>query len=281
MKAAPMPTQAEKAAKFQTLHKGPGTFVIPNPWDAGTAKILESLGFEALATTSAGLAYTMGRVDGQVTREEALANAAAICAATSLPVSADLENLYAHAPEIAAALIPAAAATGLVGCSIEDATGDAANPIYPFDVAVARVTAAVAAARALPFPFTLTARAENFLHGRKDMADTLARLKAFDAAGADVLYAPGLSELDQIKQVVAITKKPINALVPPSAPHLTVADLTALGVRRISVGAGLSRAALGGFLAAAEEIKNKGTFTYGRAQFPPDRLHAILKTNPS
>jgi 2-methylisocitrate lyase-like PEP mutase family enzyme len=280
-KARQMPTQAEKAATFRELHAGPGTFVIPNPWDAGTAKILESLGFAALATTSAGLAYTLGRVDGQVSRDEALANAAAICAATSLPVSADFENLYAHAPEIAAAMIPAAAATGLVGCSIEDATGDAANPIYPFDVAVERVKAAVAAARALPFPFTLTARAENFVHGRRDMADTLARLKAYDDAGADVIFAPGLGELDQFKAVVQAVKKPVNGLVPPLFPDLTVAGLASVGVRRISVGAGLSRAALGGFLAAAEEIKNHGTFTYGRAQFPPARLHPILQKDPA
>jgi 2-methylisocitrate lyase-like PEP mutase family enzyme len=280
-KDLPMRTQLEKALSFHKLHQGPATFVIPNPWDAGTAKILESLGFEALATTSAGLAYTLGRVDGQVTRDEALANAAAICAATRLPVSADFENLYAHAPDIAAAMIPAAAATGLVGCSIEDATGDAANPIYPFDVAVARVKAAVAAARALPFPFILTARAENFLHGRKDMADTIARLQAYDAAGADCLYAPGLGQLDQFKAVVQATTKPINGLVPPLFPDLTVAGLASVGVRRISVGAGLARAALGGFLAAAEEIKNHGTFTYGRSQFPPDRLHPILKKDPA
>ena len=171
-----MSSQIAKAERFRALHAGPATFVIPNPWDAGSAKILASLGFLALATTSAGFAYTLGRTDGHVSRDEALANAAAICAATDLPVSADLENLYAHAPDVAAATIPSAAATGLVGCSIEDATGDPAHPIYPFDVAVARVTAAVAAARALPFPFTLTARAENFLHGRRDMADTLARL---------------------------------------------------------------------------------------------------------
>ncbi len=276
-----MPTQAQKAATFRKLHEGPATFVIPNPWDAGTAKILESLGFEALATTSAGLAYTLGRLDGQVTREEALANAAAICAATSLPVSADLENLYAHAPDIAAATIPSAAAAGLVGCSIEDATGDVASPIYPIEVAVARIVAAVAAARALPFHFTLTARAENFLHGRRDMADTLARLKAFAAAGADVLYAPGLGELEQFAAVVQATAKPVNGLVPPSFPDLTVAGLASVGVRRISVGAGLSRAALGGFLAAAEEIKSHGTFTYGRTQFPPARLHPILAKDPS
>ena len=272
-----MPTQAEKAATFRKLHEGPGPFVIPNPWDAGTAKILASLGFNALATTSAGLAFALGRVDGKATREEALANATAICAATSLPVSADLENLYAHAPDIAAALIPAAAATGLVGCSIEDATGDPANPIYPMDVAVARVTAAVAAARALPFPFTLTARAENFLHGRRDLADTLARLKAFDAAGADVIYAPGLPDIASIEAVVKSTIKPVNVLVSSGNAQLTVAELGRIGVRRISVGGAMARAALGGLFAAAEEIKAHGTFTYGRTAMPHASIEAILK----
>lgn len=271
-----MTSQTAKAERFRALHAGPATFLIPNPWDAGTAKILASLGFEALATTSAGLAYALGRNDGQVSREEALANAAAICAATDLPVSADLENLYAHAPDAAAATIPLAAATGLVGCSIEDSTGDPAAPIYPLDVAVARVKAAVAAARALPFPFTLTARSENFLHGRPDLADTIARLQAFAAAGADVVYAPGPSDLGQIEAIVKCTSKPVNVVVGPSMPHLTVADLTRVGVRRISIGAGLARAALGGFLAAAEEIKTQGTFTYGKAAFPPARLHSIL-----
>ena len=211
-----------------------------------------------------------------MSRDEALANAAAISAATDLPVSADLENLYAHAPDAAAATIPLAAAAGLCGCSIEDATGDTANPIYPLDVAVARVKAAVAAARALPFPFMLTARAENFLHGRKDMADTIARLQAYDAAGADVLYAPGFNEVAQFDSVVRAVTKPVNALVMPSVTTLTVADLAKVGVRRISVGAGLARAALGGFLTAAEEIKTQGTFTYGKATFPPARLHSIL-----
>jgi 2-methylisocitrate lyase-like PEP mutase family enzyme len=272
-----MPTQAEKAATFRKLHAGPGPFVIPNPWDAGSAKILASLGFQALATTSAGLAFALGRVDGKATREEALANAMAICAATSLPVSADLENLYAHAPDIAAAMIPAAAATGLVGCSIEDATGDPANPIYPMDVAVARVTAAVAAARALPFPFTLTARAENFLHGRRDLADTLARLKAFDAAGADVIYAPGLPDMASIEAVVKSTSKPVNVLVSSGNAQLTVADLGRIGVRRISVGGAMARAALGGLFAAAEEIRTHGTFTYGRTAMPHASIEAILK----
>jgi 2-methylisocitrate lyase-like PEP mutase family enzyme len=271
-----MPNQAEKANRFRALHAADTPFVIPNPWDAGSAKILASLGFEALATTSAGLAFALGRVDGKATREEALANATAICAATHLPVSADLENLYAHAPDIAAALIPSAAATGLVGCSIEDATGDPETPIYPLDVAVARVKAAVAAARSLPIPFTLTARAENFLHGRNDMADTLARLQAFDAAGADVLYAPGLGDLEQVAMVVQATRKPVNVLVSSGNAHFTVADLGRIGVRRISVGGALARAALGGLLAGAEEIRAHGTFTYGRTAMSGAKINAIL-----
>ena len=275
-----MTTQIEKAERFRGLHAS-GTFVIPNPWDAGTAKILTSLGFDALATTSSGAAYALGRVDGTMSRDEALANAAAIAAATHLPVSADLENLYAHAPDIAAATIPSAAAAGLVGCSIEDSTGDPANPIYPFDVAVARVEAAVAAARALPFPFTLTARSENFLHGRPDLDDTLKRLKAYAAAGADVIYAPGLGDIAQIKAVVSATTKPVNVLVSSGNAHLTVADLAAVGVRRISIGGALSRAALGAFTTAAEEIKNKGTFTYGRTAVPGARLDAIFKKDKS
>ena len=204
-----------------------------------------------------------GQVDGTVTREQALANAAEIVAATDLPVSADLENLYADAPDAAAATLALAAATGLVGCSIEDATGDKADPIYPFDLAVARVAAAAAAARAMSVPFTLTARAENFLHGRADFADTLRRLQAYAAAGADVLYAPGLTGMDQIAAVVAIGK-PVNVLVSNGNAHLTVADLSAAGVARISVGGALARAALGGLITAAEEIREQGTFTYGR-----------------
>ena len=274
-------SQADKAERFRALHAAPQTFLIPNPWDAGSARILESLGFKALATTSAGFAYTLGRNDGHISRAESLANAAAICAATDLPVSADLENLFADTPEAAALTIPMAAAAGLVGCSIEDATGNPADPIYPFELAVARVAAAVVAARALPFPFTLTARAENFLHGRPDLADSIARLKAFADVGADVVYAPGPSDLADIATIVNSVSKPVNVLVAPGMTHLTVADLNRLGVRRISVGAGLARAALGGLLAAAEEIQAHGTFTYGKATFPPARLHPIFAKDRS
>ncbi len=274
-------SQLEKGERFRALHAGADTFVIPNPWDAGSAKVLAHLGFKALATTSAGFAYTLGRNDGHISRAESLANAAAICAATPLPVSADLENLFADAPDAAAQTIPMAAAAGLVGCSIEDATGNPSDPIYPLELAVARVKAAVAAARALPFPFTLTARAENFLHSRPDLADTLVRLKAYADAGCDVVYAPGPSDLGQIEQIVKATSKPVNVLVAPGMTHLTVADLSRLGVRRISVGAGLARAALGGLLAAAEEIQTQGTFTYGKTTFPPARLHSIFARDKS
>jgi 2-methylisocitrate lyase-like PEP mutase family enzyme len=261
-----MRTQLQKAEAFRALHARPGTFIIPNPWDAGSAKILTSLGFEALATTSAGAAFTLGVDDGTgaLTRDLALANARAIVDATDLPVNGDLENLYAHEPDVAAGTIALAAAAGLVGCSIEDATGDDANPIYPFDVAVARVKAAVAATRRLALPFLLTARAENFLHGRRDMADTIRRLQAFEAAGADVLYAPGLNSLDEIRAVLAAVTKPVNILVSTGNAHLTLADLSAAGTKRISTGGAPARAALGALIRAGREMKEHGTFSYGR-----------------
>jgi 2-methylisocitrate lyase-like PEP mutase family enzyme len=255
-------SQTEKAERFRALHARPGAFVIPNPFDAGTARILAGLGFEALATTSAGCAFGLGRRDGAITRDEALAHARAIVEATPLPVSADLENGYADAPEAVARTIVLAAEAGLVGCSIEDASGDPARPIYEFAQAVERVAAAAAAAHALPFPFTLTARAENFLHGRPDLADTIRRLQAFEAAGADVLYAPGLRELEPIRTVCAALGKPVNVLAGVGSESLSVEQLAAVGVRRISLGSALARAALGAFLDAAREIKERGTFTF-------------------
>ncbi len=244
------------------MHARSGAFVIPNPFDAGTARILAGLGFEALATTSAGCAFGLGRRDGAITRDEALAHAKEIVEATPLPVSADLENGYADAPEAVAPTIALAAEAGLVGCSIEDASGDPARPIYEFALAVERVAAAVAGARALPFPFTLTARAENFLHGRPDLDDTIRRLQAFEAAGADVLYAPGLRELKSIRTVCTALGKPVNVLAGLGSAPLSVEQLAAAGVRRISLGSALSRAALGAFLDAAREIKKQGTFTF-------------------
>jgi 2-methylisocitrate lyase-like PEP mutase family enzyme len=259
-------SQSEKAQRFRALHDGPGTFVIPNPWDAGTARMLTALGARALTTTSAGLAFSLGRRDGMglVSRGETLVNAKAIVEATDLPVSADLEKGFGDEPNAVAETIWLAAATGLVGGSIEDATGDPSRPIYERAHAVERVAAAVKAARSLPFPFVLVARAENFLHGRPDLDDTIDRLQAFAAAGADVLYAPGLPDLDAIRTVcAAVAPKPVNVLAAGKGSTLTVAELAAAGVRRISVGAALSRAALGAFLKAAHEMLDQGTFTFG------------------
>jgi 2-methylisocitrate lyase-like PEP mutase family enzyme len=256
--------QEDKAVAFRALHARAGAFVIPNPWDAGSARILAALGFEALATTSAGLAFSLGRRDaeGAVTRDEILANAGAIAAATHLPVSADLENGYADTPEGVATTIQMAAKAGLVGGSIEDATGDGRRPIYDLAQAVERVASAVAAARSLPFPFTLTARAENFLFGRPDLDDTIRRLQAFEAAGADVLFAPGLSSLDAIRTVCASVAKPVNVIMGLKGAAFSIDELAAAGVRRISVGSALSRAALGGLMRAAREIREHGTFTF-------------------
>jgi 2-methylisocitrate lyase-like PEP mutase family enzyme len=261
-----MPTQAEKAAQFQALHERPEIFVVGNPWDAGTARILTGLGFAALSTTSAGLAFTLGRKDGtaSVSRDEALANAKSIVEATPLPVAADLENGYGHSPEAAAETIRLAAETaGLVGGSIEDATGDPLHPIYEFDLAVERIAAAATAAHDLPFPFMLVARAENYLHGRPDLDDTIRRLQAFEAAGAEVLYAPGITSPEDIRTVCASLRKPVNVLMGlKSAPQLSVSELGALGVRRVSLGSGFSRAALTAFLHAAREVIDDGTFNF-------------------
>jgi 2-methylisocitrate lyase-like PEP mutase family enzyme len=256
-------SQAEKAERFQALHARLGAFVIPNPWDAGTARILTGLGFEALTTTSAGLAFTLGRRDGigVITRDETFANAKAIVDATDLPVAADLENGFGHRPEAAAETIRLAGeVAGLVGGSIEDSSGDPRRPIYDFQHAVERLAAAAEAARSLPFPFVLVGRAENFLHGRPDLDDTIRRLQAFEAVGADALYAPGLTRPQDIRTVCAAVSKPVNVVMGLKTASLSVADLAALGVRRISLGSALSRAALGAFLRAAREIREHGTF---------------------
>ncbi len=258
-------SQTQKGELFRALHARAGAFVIPNPWDAGTARILAGLGFEALTTTSAGLAYSLGRRDGTSTREETLANAKAIVDATELPVAADLENGFGDSPEAAAETIRLAAEiAGLVGGSIEDYTGDPARPLYDFAHAVERVAAAAEAAHRLPVPFVLVARAENHLRGRPDLDDTIRRLQAYASAGADALYAPGLTRADDIRTVCASAAKPVNALVGVSGsaePPLSVAELARLGVRRISLGASLCRTALGAFIDAAREISEKGTFT--------------------
>ena len=272
-------TQAQKAERFQALHARPRAFVIPNPWDAGTARILAHLGFEALTTTSAGLAFSLGRADGAglISRAETLANAKAVVDATDLPVAADLENGFGDAPEAAAETIRMAAeVAGLVGGSIEDATGDPAHPIYDFTHAVERVAAAAAAARALPFPFTLVGRAENFLHGRPDLDDTIRRLQAFEAAGADALFAPGLTRPEDIRTVCAAVTKPVNAIMGLKGTALSLKDLEALGVRRISVGSALSRAALGAFRRAAEEIRAYGTFRFAEDAMPYAEAQSLM-----
>ena len=273
-----MATCAEKSAAFRALHERPGAFVIPNPWDAGTARLLAGIGFEALATTSFGLANTLGRADGTgaVSRDEVLANCRAIAGATDLPVNADLENCYADEPEAAAGMIRLAAEAGVVGGSIEDATGDPLKPIYDFELAVERVRAAVAVARALPTPFMLTARAENLLHGRRDLDDTIRRLQAFEAAGADVLYAPGLRDLASIRTVTSAVGRPVNVVMSSADPSITVAQLALAGVKRISVGGALSRLALAAFLKGAREMKEQGSFTYMRDTVPSTELRQIF-----
>jgi 2-methylisocitrate lyase-like PEP mutase family enzyme len=255
-------SQAEKAAQFRQLHQGPGAFVIPNPYDAGTARILTALGFSALATTSAGFAFSIGRRDGAITRDEALAHCKVIVDATHLPVSADLENGFGAAPATTAETVRLAAAVGLVGCSIEDSSGDDAKPIFDAGHAVERIAAAVEAARSVGFPFMLTARAENFLHGRADLDDTIRRLQAFEKAGADVLYAPGLRDIEKIRTVCSAVSKPVNVLAGSKGWTIPVAELAAAGVRRVSVGGAFAGAALGGFLRAAREVKDNGTFGY-------------------
>jgi 2-methylisocitrate lyase-like PEP mutase family enzyme len=255
-------TQLQKARSFRALHERVGAFMIPNPWDAGTAKILAALGYEALATTSLGLANALGRSDSAaaVSRREVLDNCAAIAGATELPVSADLENCYAHEPRAAAEMIRLAAEAGVVGGSIEDATGNEDKPIYDFQLAVERVQAAVETARSLAFPFVLTARAENFLHGRPDLDDTILRLQAFERAGADVLYAPGLRDLATIRTVASSVTKPLNVVVGMLEPGITAEQLAQAGVKRISVGGALSRLALAHFVKGARETKEHGSF---------------------
>ena len=267
-------TQLQKARAFRALHERAGAFIIPNPWDAGTAKILAALGFEALATTSLGLANMLGRPDGAgvVSRREVLDNCAAIAGATDLPVSADLENCYAHEPRAAAEMIRLAAEAGVVGGSIEDATGNEEKPIYDFQLAVERVQAAVETARALPFPFVLSARAENLRHGRHDLDDTIRRLQAFEKAGADVLYAPGLRDLPAIRTVVASLTKPVNVVIGMLAPGITAEQLASAGVKRISVGGALSRLALAHFVKGAREMKERGSFTWMAEAAPTKEL---------
>jgi 2-methylisocitrate lyase-like PEP mutase family enzyme len=271
-------TRQEKFNVFRALHQRPGAFVIPNPWDAGSAKILTALGFEALATTSAGCAFSRGYLDSapEVTRDVILQNAKEIVEATSLPVSADLMNGFGHSPDICAETIRLAAAAGLAGGSIEDSTGDSKNPIYDFQLATERVAAAAEAAHASNF--LITARAENFLHGRPDLDDTIRRLQSYSAAGADVLYAPGLSNLDAIRTVCASVSKPVNVLMGLTGTTFSVEQLAAAGVKRISVGGSFARAALGALVRAAREVKEKGTFSYAADALPSAETKRYLAT---
>lgn len=257
-----MTTQAQKAETFRALHARPRAFIIPNPYDVGTARMLAKLGFEALATTSAGFAFSAGLLDNQVGREMMLAHVAQIAAATDLPVSADLENGFGDDPKTVAETIRLAAATGIVGGSIEDSIDRPGEKVYDLGLATDRIRAAAEAKRALPFPFTLTARAENFLVGIPDLADTIRRLKAFQEAGADVLYAPCITTREEITAVVKSVDRPVNFLMGTQPQRFTLDELSEMGVRRVSVGSALSAAALGAFLRAAREMRTTGTFTY-------------------
>jgi 2-methylisocitrate lyase-like PEP mutase family enzyme len=269
-------TREQKFDAFRALHERPGAFVIPNPWNAGTARILAALGFEALATTSAGYAFSVGRRDSSaaLTRDEILDNAMGIVEATALPVSADLEDGFGRAPEACAATIRLAADVGLVGGSIEDATGDASNPIYDFAHAAERVAAAAEAARHCRV--LLTARTENFLHGRPDLADTIRRLQSFADSGADVLYAPGLPCLEAIREVYASVARPVNVVMGLKGAAYTVEELAAVGVKRVSVGGSFACTALGAFLRAAREVKEHGTFTYAAEAIPHAEIHRYM-----
>jgi 2-methylisocitrate lyase-like PEP mutase family enzyme len=271
--------QLKKAEVFKSLHEK-GVFVIPNPWDAGSAKMLAILGFEALATTSSGLAFSMSKPDdpGAVKRTETLNNVRAIAEATELPVSADLQNGYGDDPEACAGTILLTAATGAVGGSIEDATGREEDPIYPFDLSVRRVRAAVKAARSLPFPFQLVARAENFFNGRTDLDDTIRRLQAYAEVGADVLYAPGLSTKEEIIAVAkAVAPKPVNVLLTLPLAGYSLEELGRLGVRRISLGSALARAAYGAFFRAAQEISLGGSFSFSKEAIPYAEINGFFK----
>lgn len=255
-------TQEEKAATFEALHRGSGAFVIANPWDAGSARLLAGLGFPALATSSGASAGAIGRRDGQLSRDEALAHARIIVGAVDLPVSADLERGFGDAPETVAETVRLAAASGLVGCTIEDATGNPARPLYDFPQAVERIAAAAEAARSLPFPFLLTARAHNLLFANASLDETIRRLQAFERAGADVLFAPGLADLDAVRRVCGSISKPFNFMAGIPGRSFAVRDLARAGVRRISLATSLYRAAMTGMVEAARAVKETGEFTF-------------------
>ena len=270
-------TPSERAQAFRALHERAGAFLIPNPWDIGTARLLALQGFEALATTSAGYAFSLGVPDGNVGRDAMLTHVAAILSATHLPVSADLENGFGDDPVTVAETIRLATATGLAGGSIEDATGREGDPIYPIELAAERIRAAIEAARESDTLFTLTARAENYLHGRPDLHDTIARLQAYQEAGADVLYAPGLTTREEIESVVRSVDKPVNVVMGLRGTPFSLADLSGMGVKRVSVGGSLARAALGAFLRAAREMREHGTFTYAQEAISAKEIAELLQ----
>lgn len=268
--------QKQKAAKLRALHARPGAFILPNPWDAGSARILASMNFEALATTSSGLAHSLGVRDGAVGRDQVLEHCREIVEATDLPVSADLENGYADEPEGVAETVRAAALTGLAGCSIEDHTNRKDDPVFDFSLAVERIQAAVETKSRLPHDFVLTARCENYLWGREDLDDTIKRLQAFESAGADVLYAPGLHDLDTIRTLCEAVTKPVNVVIEMPAAGFGLEELAAAGVKRISVGSALFLAAYGAFVQAAEEMKENGTFNFASNAIGFDRMEKIF-----
>jgi 2-methylisocitrate lyase-like PEP mutase family enzyme len=271
-------TQSEKAVRFRDFHEGSGALVIPNPWDVASARILAGMGFQALATSSAASACAMGRRDHGLARDEALAHARMIVGATDLPVSADLGKGFGDAPEDVAETVRLAAQAGLVGCTIEDATGDSARPLYDEKLAIERIAAAAEAARALPFPFMLTARAHNFLYGSPSLDDTISRLRAFEKAGADVLFAPGLPDLGSVRKVCAATSKPFNFMVGIKGKSFSVAELEAAGVKRISLATSLYRAAMTGFLEAAREVRDTGSFGFLDRSVTTAELNEIMRT---
>ena len=270
--------QSEKAARFQSLHHAPGAFVIPNPWDVASARILAGLGFQALATSSAASATAAGKRDGGLTRDEAIAHARLIVDATDLPVSADLEKGFGNEPEIVAETIREAARAGLVGCTIEDSTGNADSPLYEFSLAVERIAAGAEFARALPFPFMLTARAHNFLHPNSTLDDTIRRLQAYERAGASVLFAPGLPDIHSVRAVCSAVSKPVNFMVGIKGRSFSVADLAAAGVRRISLATSLYRAAMTGFLDAAREVQESGSFSFVDRCVSTAQLNDLMST---
>jgi 2-methylisocitrate lyase-like PEP mutase family enzyme len=272
-----MMTQKDKAVRFRALHDGPGAFVIPNPWDIASARILAGLGFQALATSSAASASVVGRKDHELTRDESLAHAALMVGATDLPVSADLGKGFGDAPEAVAETVRLAAAAGLVGCTIEDATGKQDNPLYPFSLAVERIAAGAEAARSLPFPFMLTARAHSFLYAGADLDETIRRLQAFEKAGADVLFAPGLPDLEAVRSVCAAVSKAFNFMVGIKGKSFSVRDLAQAGVRRISLATSLYRAAMTGLLDAAREVTDKGEFGFVETCVTTQELNKIMQ----